>query len=246
MCANYFQLTGHSYLTIVDRFSGWLCIYAFKVHDIRHNTLQQVFRDLFIAYGVPDELCTNGGPQFMAKDFQDFLKLWGVTHRLSSARYPQSNGRAEVAVKAAKRIIHNNCSPDGGLNTDKAARAGLSPAQILLHRQLRDSIPAHPAHYQSHKEWVLTAEEREKALSKRNHLLIKNQNVKAREFQPLLLGTNVVVQGENKKWERTGRVVEVLPYRQYRVKMFHSGRVTLRNRRFLREYLTIVSEAIRP
>ena len=258
MCADYFQLTGHSYLTIVHRFSGWLCIYAFKVHKICHNTLQQVFCDLLIAYGVPDELSTDSGSQFMAKDFQDFLKLWGVTHRLWSARYPHSNGQAEVAVKAAKHIIHNNCLPDGGLNTAKAARAilqycntplpniALSPAQILLHRQLRDSTPAHLARYQLHKEWVLTAEEREKALSKRNHILMKNQNVKTRELQPLPLGTNVLVQGENKKWECTERVVEVLLYRQHRVKMFHSGQVTHRNRRFLRGYMTIVPEAIRP
>jgi hypothetical protein len=75
----------------------------------------------------------------------------------------------------------------------------------------------------------------EKALSKRNHLLIKTQNAKARELHDLPLGTNVVVQGENKKWERTGKIVEVLPFRQYRIRMFHSGRVILRNRQFLRE-----------
>ena len=83
-----------------------------------------------------------------------------------------SIGRAEVAVKAAKRIIHNNISPDGGLDDDKTAweilqywnallrNINLSLAQVVLHRQFRDSIPAHPAYYCPHKEWVLTAEER--------------------------------------------------------------------------------------
>ena len=122
----------------------------------------------------------------------------------------------------------------------------LSPAQILLHRQLRDSIPAHPAHYKPHKEWVLTAEEREKTLSNRNHLIVKNQNAKARELTPLPLGTNVVVQGDGKKWECMGNIVEVLPHRQYRIRMFHSGRVVLRNRRFLREYSTVIPPVIRP
>ena len=37
-----------------------------------------------------------------------------------------------------------------------------------------------------------------------------------------------------KKWDRTGVVVEVLPFDQYRVKVDGSGRVTLRNRQFLR------------
>ncbi len=221
VCADYFHLQGHSYLTIVDRFSGWICIYAFKAHEVHHQMLQRIFRDLFIAYGVSAELSTDGGPQFMATGFQDFLKLWGVSHRLSSVSFPQSNGRAELAVKAAKRIIHNNCSADGSLNNDKAARAilqyrntplpdiDLSPAQILLHRQLRDSVPAHPAHYKPHKEWVLTAEDREKALSRRNHLLIQHHDSKARALCPLPLGTNVVLQGDNRKWERTGKILEV-------------------------------------
>ena len=107
----------------------------------------------------------------MSKGFQDFLKVWGVKHRLSSVAFPQSNGRAEVAVKAAKQIIHNNISPDGSLDNDIAAQGilqyrntplpdiNLSPAQVLLHHQLRDRIPAQSVHYRPHKEWVLTAEE---------------------------------------------------------------------------------------
>ena len=204
--------------------------------------LQNIFRDLFVAYGVSEELSSDGGPRFIADSFQQFLKLWGVRHRLSSVSYPQSNGSAEAAVKSAKRIIHNNISVDGSLNNERAAQAilqhrntplqdiGLSPAQILLHRQLRDSIPSHPSHYKLHKDWIITAEQREKALSNRNHLLVEKYNCKARELLPFGVGTNVVVQGPDKKWNCTGKIVETLPNRQYRIRMFHSGRVTLRNR----------------
>ena len=158
-----------------------------------------------MAYGVSEQLSSDGGPQLMSKSFQDFLKLWGVKHRLLSVAFPQSNGRAEVAVKAAKQIIHNNISPHGSLDNDEAAQGilqyrntplpniNLSPAQVLLHCQLRDSIPAHPAHYHPHKEWVLTAEEREKCLSKLNHILLQKHDAKAHELIPLTLGTNVVV-----------------------------------------------------
>ena len=78
MCADHFEITGHTYLTVVDWFSGWICIYAFKAHEMTDQSLQRVFRDLFIAYGVCEELTTDGGPQFMAHGFQEFLKLWGV------------------------------------------------------------------------------------------------------------------------------------------------------------------------
>ena len=145
VCADYFQLGNSYYLAVVDRFSGWLCVYFFK-SGANNRTLQNIFRELFTAYGTPEELSTDGGLQFVSNDFQHFLALWAVEHRLSSVAYPQSNGRAEVAVKASKRIIGNNKSPDGSLNNDKVARAilqyrntplpdiGLSPAQILFHR----------------------------------------------------------------------------------------------------------------
>ena len=173
ICADYFEIGAFSYLSVVDRFSGWICVYWFRASEVTSLKLQNTLRDLFAAYGVAEELSSDGGPQFKANQFQQFLKLWGVEHRLSSVAYPQSNGRAEAAVKSAKRIIRNNVSADGSLNNDRAARAilqhrntpipglNLSPAQILLHRQLRDSVPAHPSHYELHKEWVVSADERE-------------------------------------------------------------------------------------
>ena len=72
---------------------------------------------------------------------------------MSSAYHAASNGRAEVAVKAVKRAIRDNVNDDGSLNTDKILRAilllrntpdresGMSPAQLLLGRPLRDTLP---------------------------------------------------------------------------------------------------------
>ena len=160
--------------------------------------------------------------------------------------YPQSNGRAELGVKAAKRIIHNNVASDGSLNTDNAARAllayrntplpdiHLSPAQILLHRNLRDGIPVHPSHHKMHKSWIISATQRERAYASRNRKIVERYNAHARELQPLTVQTQVLVQSKNKRWDRKGTIVEVLPHRQYRIRMSPSGRVTLRNRRFIR------------
>ena len=45
-----------------------------------------------------------------------------------------------------------------------------------------------------------------------------------------------------KRWDKTGKVVEKLPHRQYRVKLDGSGHVTLRNRKFLRKILPACSD----
>ena len=38
---------------------------------------------------------TDNGPQFVAKDFKDFIRLWQTTHVFTSPHYPQSNGKLE-------------------------------------------------------------------------------------------------------------------------------------------------------
>lgn len=259
LCADYFQIGNYSYLDIVDRFSGWLCIYYFH-GEMGSASLVNVLRELFSAYGAPEEISSDGGPQFKGNVYKDFLARWGVKRRISSVSYPQSNGRAELGVKTAKRIIHNNVASNGSLNTDKVARAllqyrntplpdlNLSPAQILLHRNLRDGVPAHPSHYKLHESWITTAEERERAYASRNQQLVDNYNAHARHLPPLNPGAEVLVQNKDKKkkWDKTGRIVEVLPYRQYRIRMHPTGRVTLQNRRYIRPSATKSPPSIVP
>ena len=41
------------------------------------------------------QIISDNGPQFVAKDFKEFLRLWQSTHVLTSPHYPQSNGKLE-------------------------------------------------------------------------------------------------------------------------------------------------------
>ena len=244
ICLDFFNVGHHAYLACVDRFSGWITIHHYP-NEATSQQLISACRSIFTAYGVAEEVSTDGGPQFASHAFREFLMHWGVSHRMSSAYYPQSNGRAELGVKSAKRIIRDNTLANGSLDSDKAARAilqhrntpladiGMSPAELLLHRAVRDHIPVNPTHYELHKKWILSADEREKLTARRDQALQDAYNATAHPLQPLTTRTAVMVQ-TNGKWDRSGRVVEVLPHRQYHVKVDGSGRVTLRNRRFLR------------
>ena len=41
------------------------------------------------------QIISDNGPQFVAKDFKEYLRLWQTTHVLTSPHYPQSNGKLE-------------------------------------------------------------------------------------------------------------------------------------------------------
>ena len=84
----------------------------------------------------------------------------------------------------------------------------------------------------------MTADLREKALAHRHQIRHEQLSQHTRELQPLPQGTTVQVQNQTgphaNKWDISGIIVEVLDHQSYMVKMDGSGRVSKRNRRFLR------------
>ena len=60
----------------------------------------------------PDEtprIISDNGPQFLAKDFKEFLRQCGMTHVRTSPYYPQSNGK----IERYHRTIKRNCIRPG-------------------------------------------------------------------------------------------------------------------------------------
>ena len=45
--------------------------------------------------GVKPRIISDNGPQFIAKDFKEFIRICGMTHVRTSPYYPQSNGKLE-------------------------------------------------------------------------------------------------------------------------------------------------------
>src|SRR5271165_4286345 len=45
--------------------------------------------------GVKPRIISDNGPQFIAKDFKEFIRITGMTHVRTSPYYPQSNGKLE-------------------------------------------------------------------------------------------------------------------------------------------------------
>jgi putative transposase len=52
--------------------------------------------------GVTPRIVSDNGPQFIAKDFKEFIRIAGMTHVKTSPYYPQSNGKIERWHKTLK------------------------------------------------------------------------------------------------------------------------------------------------
>ena len=150
-------------------------------------------------------------------------------------------------LKTTKRIVNGNTGPHSSLDDDNVAWAillyrntpiqsiGLSPAQLLLHHRLQDSIPAQPILYKPHSEWVEAAQCRKEILHHHNAKRVERYNKYTHNLLPLQAGDTVAIQSPlNHRWNTTGKMITALPDRQYQIRVDGSGRTTLRNSRFLR------------
>ena len=241
---------------MVDRYSNWILV---KQSKEEAKGLVSCLRETFATFGITEELASDGGSEFTSNLTKDFLHNWGVHHRLSSVAFPHSNCRAEIGVKSAKRMISSNTGPHGELNVDAFQRAilqhrntpdpgtKLSPAQCIFGRPIRDFIPILPARYKPHSTWEDTLAMREQALRNRHMKAAEKWTEHTKRLPPLKVGDKVRIQNQTgqhpNKWDKTGTVVEVKQFDQYCIKVDGSGRVSLRNRKFLRKFIPVKSEA---
>ena len=62
-------------------------------------------RDSFARFGLPEQLVSDNGPQFVSEEFESFLHRNGVKHIRSSPYHPASNGAAERLVQTVKQAL---------------------------------------------------------------------------------------------------------------------------------------------
>ena len=121
---DFFTLSRHTYAALADRYSGWL-----SGLDLKCDTsaeLISVLRGYFATFVIAETFSSDGASILTCATFRDFCNRWGIQQRISSAYFPQSNKRAEVAVKHTKRMVKNSLGPGGTLDSDALARALLA------------------------------------------------------------------------------------------------------------------------
>ena len=114
-----------------------------RLEDTSSKTVIKKLKQHFARHGIPDN-----GPQFTSEHFKNYKRKWDFEHSTSSPAYPQSNGKAESAVKTAKRLIrkayHSGQDPWLAVldhrNTPSQG-IGASPTQRLMNRRTKTLLP---------------------------------------------------------------------------------------------------------
>lgn len=114
ICGTFYYLC-----SILDGFSRyivhWEIRQAMQESDI--EIILQRAREKFP--GFSPRIISDNGPQFIAKDFKEFIKVSGMTHVRTSPYYPQSNGKLERYHRTIKGSCIRVNSP---LSLDDATR----------------------------------------------------------------------------------------------------------------------------
>jgi len=136
---SYINICGTFYYmcSILDGFSRYIVHWeireAMKESDV--EIILQRAREKFP--DVRPRIISDNGPQFISKDFKEFVRISGMTHVKTSPYYPQSNGKLERYHKTIKSTCIRAGTP---LSLDDAQRMVTSFVDHYNNRRLHGAI----------------------------------------------------------------------------------------------------------
>ncbi|UYV63198.1 K02A2.6-like [Cordylochernes scorpioides] len=140
-----FKFENKWYLVVIDYYSRFPEM--IQLDRLTANVVVRSCKSIFSRHGIPETVVSDNGTQFgAAREFANSARQYGFTHVTSSPRFPQSNGMAEAGVKIAKLILKKNQDPSLGLLEYRSTllENGYSPAELLMGRKLRTTLPIAP------------------------------------------------------------------------------------------------------
>lgn len=228
-----FELYGKMYLVIVDYFSKFVELKKLHKNTTSENIILHL-KETFSMLGIPDEIISDNGPQFSSNLFRDFAKSWGFQHSTSSPLFPQSNGQVERTVGTIKSILKKcfNDKTDPYLAILELRNTPIdnnlySPAQLLLHRNLKSILPVTEEHLKSK---II------KNCFHRNNLKQKQKtqkmyfDCKTRKLNDLSINQKVLIKNHG-HFSLPGKIVNVNHKRRsYDIEINDTNKIVTRNR----------------
>lgn len=209
---------GRNYLITIDYYSKWPELTL--LNSMTSTAVITALKSQFARYGSPSVVMSDNGPCYSSEQFRQFSQDWCFQHVTSSPAFPQSNGQAEKTVQTLKAMLEKADDPYKALlsyRNTPLEEVNLSPAQMLMGRRLRTSIPVTGDML---KPQLHDPEEVLPKLKERQRKQKKQHDRSAKELPPLRDGEVVRVK-EGGKW-KPARVTQILPLpRSYKVETEH-------------------------
>lgn len=87
--------TFYSLCSVLDGFSRFIVAWSLR-ESMTEQDVEIVIQQAREAFpGVHPRIISDNGPQFIAKDFKEYIRICGMTHVRTRPYYPQSNGKSE-------------------------------------------------------------------------------------------------------------------------------------------------------
>ena len=99
---SYINLCGTFYYlcSVLDGFSRFLVHLRESMREADVEVILQRTKEKYPE--AKPRVISDNGPQFIARDFKEFIRISGMTHVRTSPNYPQSNGKLERWHKSLK------------------------------------------------------------------------------------------------------------------------------------------------
>jgi putative transposase len=106
VCATFYYLC-----SILDGYSRFLIHWDLR-ESMTEADIEIILERAKERYpGVRPRVISDNGPQFIAKDFNEFIRISGMTHVRTSPYYPQLNGKIERWHKSLKGACIRSSTP---------------------------------------------------------------------------------------------------------------------------------------
>ena len=201
---DFFHTKASDYLLIVDYFSRYVEVAGMNKGK-RAPDVINTLKDVFARHGIPEEIRSDNGPPFDSSEFTHFAQEWDILLSPSSPYYPQSNGEAERSVQTIKNILKKEKDKYQALLAYRSTplQNGFSPAELLMGRKLRTTVPVFHAQLQPKWPDFGKLNERETAYRQKQQVYY-NARHHAKPLPPLCTGQEVKI----KSHVQSGVVVE--------------------------------------
>ena len=152
---------GSMWLIVIDAATKWPEVIKMNNNTTAERTIE-ILRSLFSRLGLPNQIVSDNGPQFISDQYHQFCINNGIRRILISPYHPRSNGEAERFVQTFKSAIRRGkhvglqkalCQFLLKYRTTPHPSTGETPSKLMFGREIKTRLhKLHPDEVEKPKQ----------------------------------------------------------------------------------------------